>query len=72
MKMRKKALIWVSTVVLLIMTGCSGNNGGGNSESASPSAGSGGAKPVIKIATQSPLSGGSSVQGEAIKLGAQM
>ncbi|MGM0881655.1 MAG: branched-chain amino acid ABC transporter substrate-binding protein [Bacillota bacterium] len=27
---------------------------------------------VIKIATQSPLSGGSAVQGEAVKLGAQM
>jgi branched-chain amino acid transport system substrate-binding protein len=27
---------------------------------------------VIKIATQSPLSGGSAIQGEAIKLGAQM
>ncbi|MGF7032340.1 branched-chain amino acid transport system substrate-binding protein [Paenibacillus mucilaginosus] len=38
-----------------------------------PASGGGGtAKTVVKIATQSPLSGGSSVQGEAIKLGAQL
>lgn len=47
-----------------IISGCS-------SSSTSGSGGSNG-KTVIKIATQSPLSGGSATLGEAIKLGAQL
>ncbi|WP_237690708.1 branched-chain amino acid ABC transporter substrate-binding protein [Paenibacillus caui] len=64
-------------LVLGLVAGC-GNNGGSSSGPSSSSS-SGGASDsasssgkVIKIATQSPLSGGSSIQGEAIKLGAQL
>ncbi|WP_425456534.1 branched-chain amino acid ABC transporter substrate-binding protein [Cohnella pontilimi] len=45
---------------------------GKKSNSEASSGGGGSNKTVIKIATQSPLSGGSAVQGEAIKLGAQL
>ena len=53
-------------LVMILAAGCAA--GGSNSSEGS---GQGSAK-VIKIASQSPLSGGSSIQGEAIKLGAQM
>ncbi|ANF98144.1 branched-chain amino acid ABC transporter substrate-binding protein [Paenibacillus bovis] len=55
-----------------LLAGC-GNGGSTTTTGASSggSSGSAGGK-VIKIATQSPLSGGSSIQGEAIRLGAQM
>ncbi|NRD80170.1 branched-chain amino acid ABC transporter substrate-binding protein [Bacillus sp. BRMEA1] len=55
-------LVICSAFTLGIISGCS---------SAATSSASGG-KTVIKIASQSPLSGGSATQGEAIKLGAQL
>jgi branched-chain amino acid transport system substrate-binding protein len=56
------AAIMVSVLMLSILAAC-GSKGTGNS---------GSGLTVIKIASQSPLSGGSSLQGEAIKLGGQM
>lgn len=50
--------------------GGNGTEGGKGSGAAGGS--SGGALTVIKIASQSPLSGGSAIQGESIKLGGQM
>ncbi|MBD0383220.1 branched-chain amino acid ABC transporter substrate-binding protein [Paenibacillus sedimenti] len=80
MNLKKTALmISVSALALGLLAGCGNGNTStstststatGTAETAKP--GSGGAKTVIKIATQSPLSGGSAVQGEAIKLGAQL
>lgn len=67
---RKKvlSLIATSTLAIGMLAGCGGTSstggGGGN--------GDGDGKNVIKIATQSPLSGGSATLGEAIKLGAQL
>ncbi|GAA3324038.1 hypothetical protein GCM10020331_050310 [Ectobacillus funiculus] len=49
------------------MAGCASKT---EQTGASTSSGSDGK--VIKIVTQSPLSGGSATQGEAIKLGAQL
>jgi branched-chain amino acid transport system substrate-binding protein len=72
MKLKKTALI-SSALALVLLAGC-GSGGSsttsGSTDTAKPAAAA--AKTIIKIATQSPLSGGSSVQGEAIKLGAQM
>jgi branched-chain amino acid transport system substrate-binding protein len=72
MKFKKTAII-SSVLALGLLAGC-GSGGSsttsGSTDTAKPAATA--AKTVIKIATQSPLSGGSSVQGEAIKLGAQM
>lgn len=63
MKMKKTfAALLISFLMIGILAACGSNNSGG----------SGGDLTVIKIASQSPLSGGSSVQGEAIKLGGQM
>ncbi|MTT33235.1 ABC transporter substrate-binding protein [Terrilactibacillus sp. BCM23-1] len=61
----KKIVSLITTAALAfgIISGCSSSKDG--------SSGSDG-KQVIKIATQSPLSGGSATLGEAIKLGAQM
>ncbi len=56
-------------LVMALAAGCGSGNGNSSSNQ------EGGAKSggqVIKIASQSPLSGGSSIQGEAIKLGAQL
>ncbi|MCP8969144.1 branched-chain amino acid ABC transporter substrate-binding protein [Ectobacillus ponti] len=63
----KKSMAFVlSTSLLLgVLAGC-----GTKTEQTSGTA-SGGGK-VIKVVTQSPLSGGSATQGEAIKLGAQL
>ncbi|MFC5447811.1 branched-chain amino acid ABC transporter substrate-binding protein [Paenibacillus aestuarii] len=81
MILKKTALcISASVLALSMLAGCGNGTSTSTStsisttassapESAKPSAS---AKTVIKIATQSPLSGGSAVQGEAIKLGAQM
>lgn len=59
-----------ATLIMGLLAGC-GNGGTSTTTGASGSGGSSSGK-VIKIATQSPLSGGSSIQGEAIRLGAQM
>lgn len=69
----KKTLSILATTTLAvgILAGCSGGqkndtaNNGGNG-------GGGGGSNVIKIATQTPLSGGSATLGESIKLGAQL
>lgn len=66
------AALIVSAMMLAPLAACGSS---GSQENTSGSGGSGessGKLTVIKIATQSPLSGGSAVQGEAIKLGAQM
>jgi branched-chain amino acid transport system substrate-binding protein len=73
MKLKKAALI-SSVLALGLLAGC-GNSGSSPSPSTTDAAKSTSAPAkttVIKIATQSPLSGGSTIQGEAIKLGAQM
>lgn len=59
----KKLLVVLSVVALLLgmLSGC------GSEKTSSTGSGK-----VIKIATQTPLSGGSATLGEAIKLGAQM
>jgi branched-chain amino acid transport system substrate-binding protein len=63
----------VLAALMLVMVLAAGCGAGGNNMTSSNEAGSGqSAGQVIKIASQSPLSGGSSIQGEAIKLGAQM
>ncbi|ANS76940.1 branched chain amino acid ABC transporter substrate-binding protein [Paenibacillus yonginensis] len=67
--MKVKGLAAMVFVLALVTAGC-GNKETASGSSGSSNSGSGGK--VIKIATQSPLSGGSSIQGEAIKLGAQM
>jgi branched-chain amino acid transport system substrate-binding protein len=53
------AALLISVLMISILAACGSNGSGGKSD-------------VIKIASQSPLSGGSSLQGEAIKLGGQM
>ncbi|OWR31880.1 branched chain amino acid ABC transporter substrate-binding protein [Saccharibacillus sp. O23] len=72
--MKRKTLGFVSMALLMSLVTACGNSGGNptanGSEAASSSGGAAGT--VIKIATQSPLSGSSSIQGEAIRLGAQM
>ncbi|MED4229348.1 branched-chain amino acid ABC transporter substrate-binding protein [Neobacillus cucumis] len=55
-------LFLLSALTVGTITGCSSSTTSSSSEG----------KTVIKIATQSPLSGGSATQGEAIKLGAQL
>ncbi|WP_445489753.1 branched-chain amino acid ABC transporter substrate-binding protein [Niallia sp. 03133] len=59
------SLAMTATLALGFMSGCASSN---NTDKDSGSDG----KKVIKIATQSPLSGGSATLGEAIKLGAQL
>lgn len=59
------ALFMTATLAIGIISGCSSNK-------SSNSDGGSGDKKVIKIATQTPLSGGSATLGEAIKLGAQL
>jgi branched-chain amino acid transport system substrate-binding protein len=74
MKLKKTTLI-VSALALSFLAGC----GNGSSTSGSTSGSTNTAKPssaaantVIKIASQSPLSGADAIPGESIKLGAQM
>ncbi|GGJ24927.1 branched-chain amino acid ABC transporter substrate-binding protein [Paenibacillus hunanensis] len=69
MKWKWNGLV-AATLIMGLLAGC-GNGGTSTTTGASGSGGSSSGK-VIKIATQSPLSGGSSIQGEAIRLGAQM
>lgn len=76
--MFKKTLSVLATVTLAIglLAGCSssGGNDQAGGKATEPSAGGekAGSAQVIKIATQSPLSGGSATIGESIKLGAQL
>lgn len=77
--MLKKTLSIFATATLAfgLLTGCSssGGNEQAGGKAAEPAAGgngSSGSAQVIKIATQSPLSGGSATVGESIKLGAQL
>jgi branched-chain amino acid transport system substrate-binding protein len=67
---RKKVLSLIATATLSVglLAACSG---GGEKTSSDGGKDNGGSN-VIKIATQSPLSGGSATLGEAIKLGAQL
>lgn len=62
------ALVLSTSLVFGILAGCSGNK----SQQTSGTTSDGGGGKVIKIVTQSPLSGASATQGEAIKLGAQL
>lgn len=62
------SLFMICTLVLGIISGCSQSD----KTSKTDEGGSKKGTTVIKIATQSPLSGGSATLGEAIKLGAQL
>lgn len=67
MKFKKSIVLLLSGALIAgVLAGCSSNSSksGGDTKA-------NGSK-VIKIATQSPLSGGSAILGEAIKLGAQL
>ncbi|WP_318503764.1 branched-chain amino acid ABC transporter substrate-binding protein [Bacillus sp. T3] len=67
MKFRKSlSVILTSALAIGLLAGC-----GSKSETASSDGKTNGSN-VIKIATQSPLSGGSATLGEAIKLGAEL
>ncbi|HWL23510.1 MAG TPA: branched-chain amino acid ABC transporter substrate-binding protein [Ureibacillus sp.] len=69
MKFKKSIGLLLSSVLTVgILAACSSGSPSNSSEGTETSSG----KTVIKIATQSPLSGGSSVIGDAIKSGAQM
>lgn len=67
----KKTLSILATTTLAvgILAGCSG---GQKNDTANNGGNGGGGSNVIKIATQTPLSGGSATLGESIKLGAQL
>jgi len=60
------SLAMTATLALGVISGCSATSSSDGKDSGSDG------KKVIKIATQSPLSGGSATLGEAIKLGAQL
>ncbi|HWI47757.1 MAG TPA: branched-chain amino acid ABC transporter substrate-binding protein [Rummeliibacillus sp.] len=67
MKFKKTLALLLSSVLFVgVLAGCSSNSSKSNGNSSSNG------KTVIKIATQTPLSGGSAIIGEAIKLGAQL
>lgn len=66
MKVRKSwTLLMAGSLALGLLAGCSGKTETASNEEKKGTS-------VIKIATQSPLSGGSATLGEAIKLGAQL
>lgn len=66
MKVRKSwALLMAGSLAIGLLAGCSGKTETASNEEKKGTS-------VIKIATQSPLSGGSATLGEAIKLGAQL
>ncbi len=69
MKWKWNGLV-AATLLMGLLAGC--GNGGTSTSTGASGGDSGSSGKVIKIATQSPLSGGSSIQGEAIRLGAQM
>ena len=61
MSKRSYALLTVLVLASMLLAACAPGGGGGAA-----------AKPVIKIASQSPLSGGQSVLGVDIKNGAEL
>ncbi|WP_374721022.1 branched-chain amino acid ABC transporter substrate-binding protein [Peribacillus tepidiphilus] len=66
MKIRKSwTMLMAGSLALGLLAGCSGKTETASNEEKKGTS-------VIKIATQSPLSGGSATLGEAIKLGAQL
>ncbi|WP_146550485.1 branched-chain amino acid ABC transporter substrate-binding protein [Rummeliibacillus suwonensis] len=68
MKFKKSLTLLLSGALIAgVLAGCSSKS----SDSSDGDSGGSGGK-VIKIATQSPLSGGSAILGEALKLGAQL
>lgn len=70
----KKTLSILATTTLAVglLAGCSGGQKQQNTSTSSGGGGGNGGSNVIKIATQTPLSGGSATLGESIKLGAQL
>lgn len=73
MKLSKSFSLLLSGVLSVgILAACSSDNGGTSSEAEAEGGASSDGSNVIKIATQTPLSGGSAILGEAIKLGAQL
>jgi branched-chain amino acid transport system substrate-binding protein len=65
----KKISLLISTFLLgSLLAGCGAGGGAGTGSSGN----AGGGSNVIKIATQSPLSGPQSLEGEGIKLGAEL
>lgn len=73
MKFKKSyGLILSSMLSVGILAACSSDGGGTTTETESEGGTETTGSNVIKIATQSPLSGGSAIAGEAIKLGAQL
>lgn len=73
MKFKKTyGLILSGMLSVGILAACSSDGGGTTTETESEGGTETAGGNVIKIATQSPLSGGSAIIGEAIKLGAQL
>ncbi|MGM0881660.1 MAG: branched-chain amino acid ABC transporter substrate-binding protein [Bacillota bacterium] len=73
MKMKMKTgftTLLISMLIIALLAACGQSETKENTSTTD--SGSSDKLTVIKIATQSPLSGGSAVQGEAIKLGAQL
>lgn len=69
MKVKKLlASLTISCLIIGLLSACNSSGTGGGASSGSGD----GNLTVIKIASQSPLSGGSAIQGESIKLGGQM
>lgn len=67
MRFKKSLALLLSGALFAgVLAGCSSNSSSSGGDTSS------GGKTVIKIATQTPLSGGSAILGEAIKLGAQL
>jgi len=65
------SLLATTTLAVGVLAGCGGDNQTSN-DSGDSGGGSSKGSNVIKIATQTPLSGGSATLGESIKLGAQL
>ncbi|MDO3409915.1 branched-chain amino acid ABC transporter substrate-binding protein [Saccharibacillus sp. CPCC 101409] len=75
--MKRKTVGLASLALFMSIVSACGSSGGGTTASGTQTGTTGNAEgsasgTVIKIATQSPLSGSSSIQGEAIRLGAQL
>lgn len=68
----KKRWAWLVSTCLMIGLLSACNSSGNETKPADGNTAAGGELPVIKIASQSPLSGGSAIQGESIELGGQM